>query len=52
MVAGVRSNVPMLQRRSKWLVKVKLLEVGDVVLMVDKIQPRERWSLAVVIGFE
>ena len=48
----LREYVLMLQRRSKWLVKVKPLEVGDVVLMVDEIQPRERWALAVVVGFE
>ena len=42
----------MLQRRSKWLGKVKPLAVGDVVLMVDEIQPRERWALAVVVDFE
>ena len=57
MVEGVwrrwlREYVLMLQRRSKWLVKVKPLEVGDVVLMVDEIQPRERWALAVVVDFE
>ena len=28
------------------------LSVGDVVLMVDEIQPRERWSLAVVVDFD
>ena len=42
----------MLQRRSKWLVKMRPLAVGDVVLMVDEIQPRERWALAVVMDFD
>ena len=47
----LREYVPMLQRRSKWLVKIRPLAVGDVVLMVDEIQPRERWALAVVTDF-
>ena len=42
----------MLQRRSKWLVRMRPLAVGDVVLMVDEIQPRERWNLAVVTDFD
>ena len=42
----------MLQRRSKWLVRMRPLSVGDVVLMVDEIQPRERWNLAVVTDFD
>ena len=47
----MKEYIPMLQRRSKWLVKMRPLAVGDVVLMVDEIQPRERWSLAVVTDF-
>ena len=27
----------------------KALKVGDVVLVVDEIQPREKWSLALVV---
>ena len=45
----MREYVPMLQRRSKWLVKMRPLAVGDVVPMVDEIQPREPWALAVVL---
>ena len=41
--------VPMLQKRSKWLVEEKGLVVGDVVLVVDEIQPREKWFLALVV---
>ena len=48
----MREYVPMLQRRSKWLTKMRPLSIGDVVLMVDEIQPRERWSLAVVVDFD
>ena len=29
----------MLQKRSKWLMEEKVLGVGDVVLVVDEIQP-------------
>ena len=42
----------MLQRRSKWLTKMRPLSIGDVVLMVDEIQPREKWNLAVVVDFD
>ena len=28
------------------------LSIGDVVLMVDEIQPREKWNLAVVVDFD
>ena len=48
----LREYIPMLQRRIKWLVRVKPLAVGDVVLMVDEIQPRKRWALAVVVDFD
>ena len=40
--------IPSLQQRSKWLVEREPLEVGSLVLVVDDIQPRERWPLAVV----
>ena len=40
--------VPSLQQRSQWLAEKEPLEVGSVVLVVDSIQPRERWSLALV----
>ena len=40
--------IPSLQQRSKWLVEKEPLEVGSLVLVVDDIQPRERWPLAVV----
>ena len=39
----------MLQKRSKWLMEEKVLGVGDVVLVVDEIQLREKWSLALVV---
>ena len=42
----------MLQRRSKWLTRMRPLSIGDVVLMVDEIQPREKWNLAVVVDFD
>jgi hypothetical protein len=48
----MREYVPMLQRRSKWLTRMRPLSIGDVVLMVDEIQPRERWNLAVVVDFD
>ena len=34
------------------MVKMRPLAVGDVVSMVDEIQPRERWALAVVMDFD
>ena len=40
--------IPSLQQRTKWLVEQRPLEVGSLVLVVDDIQPRERWPLAVV----
>ena len=45
----LKEYVPMLQKRSKWLTEEKMLEEGDVVLVVDEIQPREKWSLALVV---
>ena len=44
----LREYVPSLQQRSKWLCEKRPLEVGSLVLVVDDIQPRERWPLAVV----
>ena len=40
--------IPSLQQRSKWLVEKEPLTVGSLVLVVDDIQPRERWPLALV----
>ena len=45
----MKEYVPMLQKRLKWLMEEKMLEECDVVLVVDEIQPRERWSLALVV---
>ena len=44
----LQEYVPSLQQRTKWLVEKEPLEVGSLVLVVDDIQPRERWPLAVV----
>ena len=44
----LKEYVASLQQRSKWLMDKKPLEVGSLVLVVDEIQPRERWPLAVV----
>ena len=46
MAAGIIDRRPI--TRSKWLVEGEPLEVGSVVLVVDSIQPRERWPLALV----
>ena len=45
----MKEYVPMLQRRSKWLTEEKMLNEGDAVLVVDEIQPKEKWSLALVV---
>ena len=34
------------------MTRMRPLSIGDVVLMVDEIQPRERWNLAVVVDFD
>ena len=34
--------------RGKWLIEQKPLEAGCLVLVIDDIQPRQRWPLAVV----
>ena len=44
----LQEYIPSLQQRTKWLVEQKPLEIGSLVLVVDDIQPRERWPLAVV----
>ena len=45
----MKQYVPILQKRLKWLTKEKVLGVGDVVWVVDEIQLREKWSLALVV---
>ena len=37
-----------LNKRQKWLKKKRSLVVGDIVLVMDKSQPRNSWPMAVV----
>ena len=46
MAAGVIGRRPI--TRSEWLVEKEPLEVGSLALVIDSIQPRERWSLALM----
>ena len=43
-----KEYIAVLQRRSKWIYRSRNLEVGDLVLVVDELSPREHWPLAVV----
>ena len=38
-----------LQRRHKWLARRRNLQVGDLLLMVDELAPREFWPLAIIV---
>ena len=41
--------VASLQRRTKWLTANRNLAVGDLVLVIEDLYPREHWPLAVII---
>ena len=41
--------VPYLQRRTKWISQQRNLKVGDYVLVVDELFPREQWPTAVIM---
>ena len=45
----LREYVPELQRRSKWCLKQKNIQVGDVVLLCEENTPRFLWPLGLVI---
>ena len=42
----IRSYLPSLRVRAKWHREQRNVRVGDVVLVVDKLQHREHWPLA------
>ena len=42
----IRSYLPSLRVRAKWHREQRNVRVGDVVLVVDKMQHREHWQLA------
>ena len=45
-----KEYLPILQHRSRWLRKRRNFRPGDVVLVVDDLQPRGKWPLGLVIS--
>ena len=46
----LRLYLPELQRRSKWFKITEDLKIGDLVLILDEMTPRNLWPLALVIA--
>lgn len=46
----VRDYLPLITRRTKWFEKVKPVEIGDIVILVDPKLPRNTWPKGRVIG--
>ncbi|XP_053691447.1 uncharacterized protein LOC128739964 [Sabethes cyaneus] len=46
----LRDYLPVITRRTKWFTKVKPLETGDVVIIVDPNGPRNSWPLGRIIA--
>jgi hypothetical protein len=46
----LRSYIPELQRRSKWLKNQRNFCIGDLVLIADQNTPRNIWPMAIVTG--
>jgi hypothetical protein len=44
-----KEYLPLLQARQKWEVDVKPHEVGDLVLVVDQLLPRNQWSTGRIV---
>ena len=44
-VRWVREYLPILHERKKWFLPKRNLQVNDLVLVVDSIQPRSHWNL-------
>ncbi len=44
-----KSYLPLLQTRQKWFLNRDPLQIGDLVLVVDQILPRNMWRMARVI---
>ena len=42
--------LPTMTRRTKWFNKVKPIEVGDVVIVVDSNFPRHCWPKGIVVS--
>lgn len=45
-----KEYLPLLQKRHKWTIPRKNVQVGDIVLLVDEVLPRGRWSMGKVIS--
>lgn len=46
----VKLYLPELQKRSKWTGVTDNLAVGDLVLILDEMTPRNLWPLALVVS--
>ena len=44
----IKEYLPDLQRRQKWLHPKRNIQVGDVVMIVDNLAPRNCWSMGLV----
>ena len=44
-----REYLPLLQQRSKWTRTEKNLKMGDIVLVVDDLLPRCKWSYGLIL---
>ncbi len=44
-----REYLPLLRQRTKWLLQQRDVAVGDVVLIIDYGQPRDKWLLGRVV---
>ncbi len=45
-----REYLPLLQERQKWTIDRKSHQIGDLVLIVDQLLPRNQWSLGRIVG--
>ena len=45
----IREYLPSLQERQKWIKKRRNLEIGDIVLILDKKTPRCSWPLGRIL---
>lgn len=45
----INEYLPTLTRRSKWFERVKPLEIGDIVVLVDNLLPRNVWPKGCVV---
>lgn len=46
----IREYLPTIQLRTKWIDKMRNVQIGDIVLVINEITPRRNWPLGRIVN--